>query len=250
MPHSITKQECMSIARFIDNLENACNLKHVPNAIARKAFHYTNIYCDKHLRLCVYVSPKKSKSQIARFDIHPSKRQCCNTCREHANKNNIRIFCEGGDLCNQPLKTLELVLQSCQLPTYVPINIIPYPFEKEHTSMHLNSDSIWNDEALQEDAHANGLYIDEEKAYVIDCNKNMRHRRPLNKLFSDVLKPFFNERGKQFECHNKDFLRFAHHDLCRYAIPYMILTSSQKRRKSDFMKWSKEVAIRVCADYR
>lgn len=249
MSHSISKKECVQVAQFIDDLENKCELEHIPNAIAKIAFSNTNISCDKQLRLCVYISSKKSKLRIARFDIHPSKRQCCDSCRQHTNEGNIRILCEGGELCNQPLKTLELILQRCKLPTYVPINIIPYPFEKENTAMHLNSDSIWDDDVLQEDAHANGLYIDEEKAYVIDCNKTMRHRRSLNKLFRKILKPFFDERGIQFECHRKDFLQFAHHDLCRYAIPYMILVSPHKRRKLHFIEWSKEVAIRVCAEH-
>ena len=248
MPHSISNKECMDIAQFIDDLENNSELQHIPNSIARIAFSNSDISCDKKLRLCVYVSTKTSKYRTARFDIHPSKKQCCNSCREHANEDNLRIFCEGGDLCNQPLKTLELVLQSCKLPTYVPINIIPYPFEKENTAMHFNSDSIWNDDVLEEDAHANGLYIDKEKAYIVDCTKNTRHRGSLNKLFSEVLKPFFNERGKQFVCHKKDFLKFDYHDLCRYAIPYMILVPPQKRRKLDFIKWSKEVAIRLCAE--
>ena len=250
MSQIISKEECEYIAKWIDQLEDDSELQNIPNAIAREAFLGKNISCDTNLRLCVYVSCKKSKTRVARFDIHPSNRQCCDSCKAHTlDEKNMRIFCEGGDLCNQPLKTLELILQRCKLPTYVPINIIPYPFEKENTILHLDSNSIWDDDVLEEDAHANGLFIDEKSAYVIDCNKNMTHRSALNKLFSEVLQPYFNKKGKSFEPYKKDFLAFSYHDLCRYAIPYMILTPWKYRRKRDFMEWSKEIAIRVCGTH-
>ena len=159
MSNRISTEECKFIAQFIDELEDNVELEHIPNAIAREAFRNTNISCHKFLRLCVYVSHAKSKTRIARFDIHPSKKECCHSCRKHSQEENIRFSCEGGDLCNKPLKTLESVFEHCKLPTYVPINIIPYPFEKENTTLHLNSDSIWKDSALEEDAHAHGLYI-------------------------------------------------------------------------------------------
>lgn len=241
-------EECKTIAQFIDELEDNVGLEDVPNAIAREAFRNTNISCHRHLRLYVHVSHSKSKTRIAHFDIDPSKRKCRNSCQNDSKKKYVGSLCERGYSYKQTLNILRIVLECCKLPVYVPINIIPYPFEKENTTAHIISDFIQEDSVLEEDVHAHGLHIDEEKACVIDCNKNMKQRGVINKLFSKVLKPFFNENGKQFICHKKDYLPFSHHDLCRYAIPYMILMSPKNRRQQDFMKWSKEVAIRVCAE--
>ena len=230
-----------SVAAYIDKHEG--DVDHISNRIAQTAFASTNVSCDPRLHLCVYVSSKREgRRREARFDIHPAGLYCCEAC-----KWTPRTMCEGGDLCNRPIQILDTLFDEHSLPLYVPIHVVPYPFDKEGTHAHTtsSSESIWDDDVfVDEDAHANGMLIDATTARIYECDGNYRHRHALRRAYYETFFDYFQKKGMVMSVGARDTLQFRYHDLCRYAIPYMVLVPKKARRKHDFFKWVEDVAWR------
>lgn len=209
-----------ALASEIERREDESVTQHFPSHIARRALH-GRMRCDEKLKICVYVTPngvRSSASFATPGSVCPSRR--------------LRYMCEHDNACNDPLKIIGACLRKHGTPLYIPINIVPFPLHEPSLA------DPWAHPALEEDAHANALVIRDGVAQVFDSNKNFRHRQALRRLYSETFDAFFRDRGIRYRGMSSDWVGFDHHNLCRFAIPYMLLRPRRLRSKTDFMSWA------------